>query len=52
MEELRRTYGPSLSRGETHDAVHGRFINLMKLPNVEIVETLIFWVPASNHFMF
>ena len=40
---------PSLSCGETHDAVHWSFINLMKLPNVE---TLIFWVPASNHFMF
>ena len=37
-----------LSRGETHDAVHGSFINLMKLPNVE---TLIFLVPASTHFM-
>ena len=37
------------SRGETHDAVHGSFINLMKLPNVEI---LILLVPASNHFMF
>ena len=39
----------NLSRGETHDAVHGSFINLMKLPNVE---TLIFLVPASNNFMF
>ena len=29
----------------------GSFINLMKLPNVT-VETLIFLVPASNHFMF
>ena len=40
---------PPLSRGETHDAVHGSFINLMKLPNVE---TLIFLVLASNYFMF
>ena len=23
----------ALSRGETHDPVHGSFINLMKLPN-------------------
>ena len=38
-----------LSRGETHDAVHGSFINLMKLLNVE---KLIFLVLASNHFMF
>ena len=38
-----------LSRGETYDAVHGSFINLMKLENVE---TLVFLVPASNHFMF
>ena len=38
-----------LSRGETHAAVHGSFIILMNLPNVE---TLIFLVPASNHFMF
>ena len=27
-------YVPALSRGETHDPVHGSFINLMKLPNV------------------
>ena len=38
-----------LFRRETHDAVHGSFIKLMKLPNAE---TLIFLVPASNHFMF
>ena len=39
--------GRLLSRDETHDAVDGSFINLMKLRNVE---TLIFLVPASNHF--
>ena len=38
-----------LSRGETRVFVHCTFINLMKVPNVE---TLIFLVPASNHFMF
>ena len=37
-----------LSRGETHDAVHGSFINLMKLPNVE---TLIFLVKPSHVLM-
>ena len=41
--------GGPLSRGETHVFVHCTFINLMKVPNVE---TLIFLVPASNHFMF
>ena len=46
-----RCIGPDqvLSRSETHDAVHGSFINLMKLPNIE---TLISLVQASNHFMF
>ena len=39
----------ALSRGETHVSVHWTFINLMNGPNVE---TLIFLVPASNHFMF
>ena len=43
------TLDTALSCSETHDAVHGSFVNLMKLPNVE---TLIFLVPASNHFMF
>ena len=42
-------YSTNLSRGETHDPVHGSLINLMKLPNEG---TLIFLVPASNHFMF
>ena len=32
-----------------HIPVHCTFINLMKLPNIE---TLIFLVSASNHFMF
>ena len=39
----------NLSRGETHVFVHCTSINLMKVPNVE---THIFLVPASNHFMF
>ena len=37
----------ALRRGETHGPVHCNFINLMKLPNEG---TLIFLVPASNHF--
>ena len=49
MDHMARGSPSSLSSGETHDAVHGSFINLMKLPNVE---TLIFLVPASNHFIF
>ena len=40
------TGAEALSRGEAHDAVHGSFINLMKLPNVE---TLIFWYPQAEH---
>ena len=40
--ESRSSESDRLSRGETHDAVHWSFINLMKLPNVE---TLIFLVP-------
>ena len=39
----------ALSRCETHVCVHCLFINIMNGPNVE---TLIFLVPASNHFMF
>ena len=39
----------TVSRGETHVFVHCTFINLMKIPDEE---TLIFLVPASNHFMF
>ena len=39
----------ALSRSETHDPVHGSFINLLKLPNEG---ALICLVPASNHFMF
>ena len=42
-----RNQSPSSS--ENNDPVHGSFINLMKLPNEG---TLIFLVPASNHFMF
>ena len=37
----------ALRRGESH--VHCNFINLIKLPNEG---TLIFLVPASNHFTF
>ena len=46
---LQVTQAQCLSRGETHVVVLCNFINLMKLPNVE---TLVFWVPASNNFMF
>ena len=38
-----------LSRCQTHDVVHWSCIKFLKLPNIE---TLIFVVPASNHFMF
>ena len=38
-----------LSLCETYVVVNFNFIDLMKLQNVE---TLIFLVPASNHFMF
>ena len=50
-----------LSCGETHVLVHCTvfvfcvictFIDLIDLINVPNVETLIFWVPASSHFMF
>ena len=38
-----------LCRGETHDPAHCTFINLLNVPNEG---PLIFWVPASNHFMY
>ena len=43
------TCAGALSSGETSVVVYCNFINLMKLPNVE---TLIFLVPASSHFIF
>ena len=39
----------ALSRSETHIPVHDTFLDLI---NVQNEETLIFLVPASNHFMF
>ena len=38
-----------LRSGETHVLVHCTFINLVEELKEE---TLIFWVPASKHFMF
>ena len=40
---------PTLGLASMLPGLTGNFINLMKIPNEE---TLIFWVPASKHFMF